>query len=77
MTPQKVFGMRKNLVNPFPLLLFMYFQLIKETMAARTEWILLYSNDKIDCPQKKQKKQTQTKQENPIEAAHIETSGHA
>lgn len=67
--------MRKNLVNPFPLLLFMYFQLIKETMAARTEWILLYSNDKIGCPQKK--KNPETKQENPIEAAHIETSGHA
>lgn len=66
--------MRKNLVNPFPLLLFMYFQLIKETMAARTEWILLYSNDKIGCPQKKK---PETKQENPIEAAHIETSGHA
>lgn len=56
MIPQKVFGMRKIFVNPFPLLLFMYFQLIKETMAARTEWILLYSNDKIDCPQKNKTK---------------------
>lgn len=65
MIPQKVFGMRKNLVNPFPLLLFMYFQLIKETMAARTEWILLYSNDKIDCPQKKNKKTPKQNKKTP------------